>query len=360
MLWMELINQSYFEMNGVIKTAHEALACKSSAIGPSDGSKIASKKTPLLNRLYKARSMIMHKLVSEAMKCSQSEKTQLLLLGAGLDHSYNGYSTSVFAVDFKDVFENRQFPKHVHTVPCDLRDSEAVVLALKDKGFHSNFPTVILLECVLSYLDEKSSHDLLNILTSTIPNCTIILYEPVLPYDDINNSGFAYKMHSKFTEREAPLLSCSKSLEEFTSRLYSTGFLHVNTTTINHALKLYLSSSERLNCCLNEPFDEFSSLALLQNYYIACIASTSTEWMKRLLTITTKHTTTTATKHSNSSDTTAQTDITAVTKHTYDNSDSSYENRLLQLQLRASAVELRLSCLEKQQANSAAKTQENR
>lgn len=275
-----------------MKTAVEALTCKSAAlrIEKADGG-APYRKTPLLNRVYQTRSCLMHKLVASGLKATEHNSnagrmSQLLILGVGLDTSYNTYCDRTFAVDFAEVIEqqaaNHVDGRSVNLVVGDLRQSDVVLDDLLKVGFDPSIPTVILLECVLSYVDPVAAQTLLSALTMRLANATLIMYDPVLPFQNAHSAGLAVMMHLKFEERGAPLLSCARSVEEYGNNLRQTGWKHVTALSVNQAAQLFLSAAERKASVLSEPFDEFASLAMLQNYYAVGVASTNEGVFQRL------------------------------------------------------------------------------
>lgn len=279
---------------GVMKTAVEALTCKSAALGNKesiDGSSAAHRKTPLLNRIYHTRSKLMHKLVScglEAFKgySGTLAEPQLLLLGAGLDTSYNSYTSSAYGVDFAHVISQRASiasdKPAIKLIVGDLREVDVLLGDLEGAGFNVTVPTVVLLECVLSYVEPIAAQRLLSTLSKRLHNATMVMYDPVLAYNDVNSNGLARMMQEKFAERSAPLLSCAHSVAQYMSNLRQAGWNHVTAASVNQAAQLYLSAAERRANVLSEPFDEFASLALLQNCYAVAVACTHDQSFKRL------------------------------------------------------------------------------
>jgi tRNA wybutosine-synthesizing protein 4 len=163
----------------------------------------------------------------------------------------------------------------------DIVQVDNLLFDLERSGLNLSAPTVILLECVLSYVDQKSANLLLSTLASRFSEATLIMYDPVLPYSNSSCAGLAFMMHQKFNERQAPLLSCAQSAAQYMNNLRTAGWMHVTAMSVNQASKLFLSAVERKEGTLSEPFDEFASLALLQNYYAVGIASTQSGAFQR-------------------------------------------------------------------------------
>eukprot|EP01032_Pedospumella_encystans_P007491 gene7491-8985_t len=149
-------------------------------------------------------------------------------------------------------------------------------------GFDPSFPTLILLECVLSYVEPVAAQILLFTLTTRLANAVLVMYDPVLPFHNVHGAGLAGMMHQKFEERGAPLLSCAHSVEQYGLNLRQAGWNHVTALSVNQAARLFMSAAERKAGVLAETFDEFASLALLQNYYAIGVASTNKLVFQRL------------------------------------------------------------------------------
>lgn len=259
-------------MKSVIKTSKEAISCKISANDSTNTASLYKKrKTALLNRVYLSRSKLLHKIV----QCSSNE--QILILGAGFDVSFDNYSDNVFVIDFPEVLNERRevYNTTAVCVPGDLREPDNLFSKLITLGFNLKAKTTILLECVLCYIDHNSANTLLYKLSSLLAYPLLILYDPILSHNRRDNS-FASVMYQKFENRGAPLLSCATSVQARNDILYKCEWIHVYTATINEALRSFLTASER---CLTtesmEPFDEYASLALLNDCYGISIASKS-------------------------------------------------------------------------------------
>jgi O-methyltransferase involved in polyketide biosynthesis len=328
---------------GVINTAREALACKistqmcidrvsSKAHSGSEKLSDTKRKTPLLNRIYYLREKLMHKLVESSLRLS-SNAQQLLILGCGLDCSYETYDANTFAVDFESIIKQRKdltnskmacdnSNKTVKYISADLRDDAMLYKELALQGFDMKCPTVVLVECVLCYIDAVSVKKLLNSLRATLELAVLLMYDPIIPlycesfdvgYDngnafkDVadenvrdkcsprNGLNFSQFMENRFSDRGAPLLSATRTTEEQMLILQEANWPHAMCTTVNRAAKLFLSIEERsLNLELKrksenenenksqnekvapplEYFDEFASLALLQSHYAITVAAT--------------------------------------------------------------------------------------
>ena len=285
------------------RTAAEAQTCKVSSLRLSHPS-IAwgtGRQTPLLNRFYHARSKIVHRMVSysiDALALSKKQVVQILMLGAGLDTSLEtscGENTNVatiFAVDLPEVIEARQRVttaavnnKAVILVAADLRDVNTLWQRLHDQGFDRSIPTVVLLECVLCYINTSHVSSLLTSLSESLHGgAMMVLYDPIVPLNllsPINDNdnpvilshGYAHMLYAKFKERGAPLLHCVNSIELSQNFIQSScHWPHVTCHNIHDALRCFFTAAEREIPCTAEPFDEFNALALLNRMYGVTLA----------------------------------------------------------------------------------------
>lgn len=354
----------------VTLTARETLANKTCY---EDG----HRTTPLLQRFYKSRGSVIHELVKNAAQCihTANKECQLLILGAGLDESYDRYATATYAVDFPEVINERRRKRinecdnqvrikskgeEAILIEGDLSDDPSILLhKLTESGFNPKLPTIILAECVLVYIDSDSVEALLRSLATNVNEAILITYDPIFPrprasqstcHDSTPSStspnhddfGFASMIHDKFSERKAPLLSGSSSRESHIASLHAMGWPFSACFSMQQAIRMFLpprqstSTDSQLidshiidsnliksqNTC--DPFDEFSSLALLNRIYCVTLATTSSSWFSSVYTHSLKFPTESNKSHSS-------------------NNNQSLD---LSLNCRLEAASLRLSVLE--------------
>lgn len=298
------------EVVGVTRTAREAAHCKASAslslssssskVPPSTSSASSGRNaSPLLNSAYLARSQVMHRAVecslqvlsspsvssSSSSYCQQTytlsedeegggikekeskEMVQLVLLGAGLDTSYDSWGgihtaatdtgadtnasvkvnmqVQVFVVDFPSVIEERlqsmatQSQQQVSSnktisVATDLRKGGAVVWSeLQAVGFQPCWNTVIVTEMVMNYLPveillslvteldalrKQQSQSMLLLNQKQIPEYLWISYDFYSLFDSSLKSeskscemSFVKEMFKHYAAKGAPLVQVQAS-----------------------------------------------------------------------------------------------------------------------------------------------------
>lgn len=262
----------------VSKTAKEALMGKDST----------SKGSPLMSRAYQHRCQALHVIVEKALT-TMGSGTQLLLLGAGLDTSYErlyaDHFDAAFTVDVASITEQRDSSSKIKVVKADLRDIRSLKEALVTSRFDFSKRTVILVEMVLNYLPSTAVEDLLLFLSGEFSNAggspILICYD----YFKLSeNSAFSSVILQKFRMRGAPLEHAPLDKVAQHSLLRSCGW---STTCVNsvgetiatfkdrHLImnSIFYSESAR-DIGESAPFfDEYASLALLDKHYAITIAS---------------------------------------------------------------------------------------
>ena len=340
------------EVEGVTRTAREAAQCKASALG-------AGTASPLLNHVYFARAQLLHQAVACSIKALQqcqasvSESaempaagaTQLVLLGAGLDTSYDTWgeeslmpsttsnsaypATSpvrVFAVDYPTVIHKRLALPGAEDATCcvsaNLLDAATMWAELQKAGLDLAAPMVIVTEMVCNYLPLVSVQALVGSLedarrkissASTITrknDCLWISYDFYTLWTAAAGleSGFAAEMQHHFATRGAPLLhaqrtntlqyarlgaydsSCNKVAAHF-SALWPCGYVRpiqswINAGTLREIAVLPSTEptdSSTSKSTSNAFFDEHASLALLHRHFGLSLYGSSQNSFRALL-----------------------------------------------------------------------------
>jgi O-methyltransferase involved in polyketide biosynthesis len=313
------------DRQGVTRTAKEAMICKMSSStliceAPDSHRTLneerrAMKKivqNPLLNRMYHARHLIVHKMVSSCLNSfkiittlHQNQRCQLLLLGAGIDVSFEKLycdSAVVFSLDLPEIVKERKavlsgvqteetlinnsvsdsFAAKMVAVPGDLRSFSTAWSSLLVNGFNAECPTIVVVECVLCYIDTPSVEKLLQHLSGHLcKQSVLITYDPLAPRSSYSQSsssvpmsnGFAQMMADKFEDRKVPILHSIETKEILRNFILSCKWKYVLTLNMYQALHCFLTAEERRIKIALEPFDEFTSLALLHRLYGVTFAS---------------------------------------------------------------------------------------
>lgn len=222
------------------------------------------KRNPLLTKIYGERVVLLHKIVNKLTQNSTGYH-QLLLLGAGLDISYDQYCPRVFAVDRREyLLQQRKSHQSIVNIAADLNDTEELFQKLASSSFDLIAPTIIILECVYTYLNEDSA--LLQAIAQRIPNSILLLYEPVFPI--AKPGDYNEKFLESFRSHGAVPKPSKVSAQAYSRHFRVNGWNHVHCSNVNDALRMFLSREERSALVSEDPFDEFASLALIRKRYI--------------------------------------------------------------------------------------------
>lgn len=266
----------------VEKTSLEALNCKRGVAQFVMQGK--QTQTPLLSKMYLARQRLLHHVMGIASEACDRHNTQLLNLGGGLDNSYSKYVARQFVVDLPDTLSKlpiqTELPSNTVYIACNLEKTDLLMQQLIANGFDILKPTIILMECVLAYIDPVSVEALLNLLSRDIKSSILIAYDPICNVETHRQNSYTFSrlMLQRFRDRKAPLLSAVSSTTAFTYRMLKCSWPFARTYTLSHALQLLLGPQDGSLYVHGELFDEFASLQTLLNLYGLCLAGTNKYW----------------------------------------------------------------------------------
>lgn len=198
----------------------------------------APRRAPLINRGYYVRSKAIDSIIHSFLLL-QGPK-QIVSLGAGFDTTYLRLSTSVeLQHRMRDVyFVEVDFPEVVQRKKdlISASDVDSTVFAAQKEAKHENvklstsnycligvdlgdlvslkhlwttptacsvvkeLPTLVLSECVMTYMDDKLSSNLIRFCHDFFSRCLFVTYEQVEPYD-----AFGQFMRSHFDKLNSSL-----------------------------------------------------------------------------------------------------------------------------------------------------------
>ena len=266
-------------MDGVVKTASDAIACKQSLVSTGYSVRCSDyctqtsliKRSPLTNRLYYARCSVVRRCVE--MISSAFDMYQLLVLGCGHDDTYTvtHSSAKIYYVDLPEIIPICSSAGNVHKICCDLNKPLCLFPLLSVHSFDFATPTIVILECVLGYLDPAANQTLLVELQRRISKCSIVLYDPIASH----TSSYTASLLKHFRAHNATLRSVYPTSYSLYSTLRNAGWRHILSMNMYQALELFCAPSERRVECSVEPFDEYAALAALHKIYHVSIISNS-------------------------------------------------------------------------------------
>lgn len=254
------------------------------------------RRDPEITRGYWARVASITSLVSQFIQIAGSS-TQILNLGAGFDTLYwrlkhaglNFYKFIEFdfstvtsqkirqinrkkQIDLCSYFgksssENQHSDLHAgdyHLIGADLRQIREFEGKLETTGLDMSAPTIVIAECVLVYMDDQHSHELMETLAKLFETIAFVNYEQVnmvdtfskVMLDNLNNRGILL-----------PGMAACKTLQTQRQRFINAGFPMVNGWTINEIYTKFLPSEEIQRVEKIEPLDERELLTQLLEHY---------------------------------------------------------------------------------------------
>lgn len=272
------------------------------------------RKPPEINRGYYGRVSAVSHLLHQFLDLVKRKGTtcQVVNLGCGFDTLfwrlkaiYNAHHVTNFVdldlngVTMKKVHMIRHKPKllehlgddikfsatelhssHYHLVAADLRslgNSPSADQAFANKlfvecGLRKDLPTVFLCECVLVYMADKESSQLLNWITQNFKHCLFINYEQVNLAD-----RFGEIMLENLKLRNCELLGIEacKSLDTQNGRFLKTNWTSATSWDMNSIYKQHLPRPEIERIEKIEFLDEHDLLEQLLTHYSVTVATKS-------------------------------------------------------------------------------------
>ncbi|XP_072030501.1 tRNA wybutosine-synthesizing protein 4-like [Amphiura filiformis] len=268
-----------------------------------------SRRAPLINRGYYIRARIIDDVLKTFLTECQGEEKQVISLGAGFDSAFfrlqaSGHldRTKFIEVDFPQVAErkraliqaNRELLKclddnrdewsaaeepsadvwlkseRYYLLGTDLCDLNRLQKSLKQCQVDTSIPTLLLSECVITYMKVKSSNSLIEWCLKTFPNSIFASYEQIQPDDAF---GVVMQNHFKKLNSTIKAIQTYPSLEAQCQRYTSMGWPHCQAVNMNQYYLNALSPEERARIESLELFDEYEEWHLKCAHYIVAYAS---------------------------------------------------------------------------------------
>ncbi|KAG6620168.1 leucine carboxyl methyltransferase 2-like [Phytophthora cinnamomi] len=157
-------------------------------------------------------------------------------------------------------------------ISCDLGDKERLDIALGASSVDRSLPTLVLAECVVSYLAPEKGTMLLRWVAGAFPSSSIALYDPI----------------SIQASEEADDKSADKKNKEGASAFGST--LQRYFAVKGCTLRACTTAEEKRRLSTLEPFDEFADWMLCNAHYAIYLAdnckdqdSNGLQWISRFV-----------------------------------------------------------------------------
>ena len=269
-----------------------------------------ARRSPLINRGYYIRAAAVRLLVSNFLERSAIDgvRRQIVSLGAGFDTTFFWLAETgqlrendvYYEVDFgtllarkrqvidanvelhqwieasesdADGKSERSSPsrqrRRLRLVDGDLADIVQLEAALVAHGIAFDAPTLLLSECVITYMDHVASSRLIEWCARRFTSSTFVLYEQTHPHD-----AFGQVMVKHFHRIGSPLQCIERypTLQAYEERFVQLGWASVELMDMNELYYHALSLEERRRISRIEPFDEFEEWHLKCAHYFVLVA----------------------------------------------------------------------------------------
>jgi [phosphatase 2A protein]-leucine-carboxy methyltransferase len=283
------MDKATLDNSSIIETNNDACRCKLYAIERGywkdpyvklfAGSGQQERRTPEISLGYYVRVHGIRYLIEKFIQLTNNQ-CQIINLGCGFDTTVfylldneNLHFKHFIDIDFDEITEVKSnkirrspvlqkklpieeksfkipcgFHSSLYTIlPVDLRDITQLDNQLKilsdKKIIDYTIPTLFLSECVLIYMSNDHSLDLLKYFSATFSQCCLFLN-----FEQINmNDRFGKIMFDNLKQRSCHLIgidSC-QSLDTQSKRYLNANFTSANGITLNEYYKKYLNSNEK-------------------------------------------------------------------------------------------------------------------
>ncbi|CAB9509517.1 Probable leucine carboxyl methyltransferase 1 [Seminavis robusta] len=161
-----------------------------------------------------------------------------------------------------------------HWIQHDLRESPpALVEKLTHTShFDPSLPTLVLLECVLMYLPDDESRQLLQCLTQLLPHICVCAYEPILGSDNFGTVMEQHLTRAGVTSHDSGL-HVVRTLDAQLDKLLACGFTRAAGCDMAAAYDSVLTPVQRRDATKAEFLDELEEWQLIMHHYCLIVAA---------------------------------------------------------------------------------------
>ncbi|KAI3660919.1 hypothetical protein MP638_004695, partial [Amoeboaphelidium occidentale] len=239
-----------------------------------------SRRAPLIHRGYYIRQTAINRAVEWFLEEADSSCTkQIISVGCGYDFIFGRLkmcgllhnNVSVIDIDLPDVVSVKrnaidndktlkdwtsEHSSQYNLFTCDVRDTVDLVKKLQTVyNFSFSNPTLIISECVLTYMPSEDADNVLKWFSKNFSDSMLVLYEQIYP-DDV----FGKQMISHFKKKLAPIFSIYKypKEEDQLRRIKDVlGYQNASVVNMNQYWDCLISWQEKNYIEGLEPFDEY-------------------------------------------------------------------------------------------------------
>ena len=288
------------EIEGVQSTSNDALKTKISCVisnyykdpficymEPGSNHK---KFLPLINRGTYCRVFAINSKLHEAINNFRKldeykdSKINIIILGSGFDTTYfnlmsEGYTNIEFyEFDYKEIINKKlkyiskakpllniinKNKNNYHLINCDITNKKLFTETLNNIKTQENDLTIVICECLLVYIEESVTIEMISCLTEKFSNIYLLEYDLIGPDDP-----FGKEMVDNLKTRDIYLKGFDdvKNINDQINRLKKLNFEDINIVDMYHVYFNVLPLEERKRIEKLELMDEFEELNLLQRH----------------------------------------------------------------------------------------------
>ena len=163
-------------------------------------------------------------------------------------------------------------------IDCELSytnfENLTKILGYEFSEFNSTSKTIVVAECLFSYMETEDIECILGLINKLYPNTILIYYDLINPNDDF---GKMLLTNLKHRDIRVPGLMAYPSLESHIERNSKLGFSSTNITSMNEYFTKHISNEEKAKVSKLEFIDEIEEFILLQKHACICYASNNSE-----------------------------------------------------------------------------------
>ena len=214
----------------------------------------------------------------------KNSKINIIILGSGFDTTYfnlmsEGYKNiDVYEYDYKEIIDKKlkyiskskqlleiinKNKNNYHLFNCDITNKKLFSESLNNIKTEENDLTIVICECLLVYIEEKITIEMLSCLSDKFENLYFLEYDLIGPDDP-----FGKEMIDNLKTRDIYLKGFDdvKNINDQINRLKKLNFEDINIVDMYHVYFKLLPLEERKRIEKLELMDEFEELNLLQRH----------------------------------------------------------------------------------------------
>ncbi|GFR79534.1 tRNA wybutosine-synthesizing protein 4 [Elysia marginata] len=235
-----------------------------------------SRRAPLIHRGYYIRAKAFDKIIKNFLEVFQDSKKQidfpeLVRRKRLLIENSPELSSLIQKSDLQPSSPHIELScTDYQLLGIDLTQLNTLEAALKMCGMHFECPTLLLSECVMTYMTRRCSTELVKWAAETFDNGVFGMYEQMHPDD-----AFGLFMQAHFHSIGSPLkcINAFPSLRSQKERFLNAGWTYCDAVDMNTFYYGCLDMAERQRVESLETFDEYEELNLKYSHYFILTAS---------------------------------------------------------------------------------------